>query len=67
MAGRSFHHGRFVQKLRHRAASQPTVVCREATVRKLINGERCKMALLAVLQQQHDYVLVQQQLRGFNR
>eukprot|EP00878_Enallax_costatus_P016143 GHUV01016932.1.p1 GENE.GHUV01016932.1~~GHUV01016932.1.p1 ORF type:complete len:460 (+),score=146.21 GHUV01016932.1:221-1600(+) len=37
IAGRSFHHGRFVQKLRHRAAAQPTVTCREATVRRLIN------------------------------
>lgn len=39
VAGRSFHHGRFVQKLRQRAAAQPSVTCREATVRKLINGE----------------------------
>lgn len=39
VAGRSFHHGRFVQKLRHRAASQPSVTCREATVRKLINDQ----------------------------
>lgn len=39
VAGRSFHHGRFVQKLRLRAASQQSVTCREATVRKLINGE----------------------------
>lgn len=39
VAGRSFHHGRFVQKLRQRAAAQPSVVCREATVRKLVNGE----------------------------
>ncbi|WIA08305.1 hypothetical protein OEZ85_007748 [Tetradesmus obliquus] len=37
VAGRSFHHGRFVQKLRLRAASQQSVTCREATVRKLIN------------------------------
>lgn len=39
VAGRSFHHGRFVQRLRTRAAAQPSVTCREATVRRLINGE----------------------------
>eukprot|EP00882_Tetradesmus_deserticola_P008468 GHRQ01008931.1.p1 GENE.GHRQ01008931.1~~GHRQ01008931.1.p1 ORF type:complete len:269 (+),score=81.44 GHRQ01008931.1:213-1019(+) len=37
VAGRSFHHGRFVQKLRLRAAAQQSVTCREATVRRLIN------------------------------
>jgi hypothetical protein len=40
VAGRSFHHGRFVQKLRLRAATQQSITCREATVRRLINGEQ---------------------------
>lgn len=39
VAGRSFHHGCFVQKLRHKAAAQPSVTCRQAFVRGLINGE----------------------------
>eukprot|EP01102_Stenamoeba_stenopodia_P004746 TRINITY_DN1508_c0_g1_i3.p2 TRINITY_DN1508_c0_g1~~TRINITY_DN1508_c0_g1_i3.p2 ORF type:complete len:502 (-),score=108.56 TRINITY_DN1508_c0_g1_i3:1968-3473(-) len=34
--GRSFHHGRFIQKLRLAALSQSTVEVREATVTKLI-------------------------------
>jgi squalene monooxygenase len=41
VAGRSFHHGCFVQQLRHKAASQPTVTIRQAFVRGLINGEGC--------------------------
>jgi hypothetical protein len=39
VAGRSFHHGRFVQRLRYAAASVPDVCLREGTVRRLINGE----------------------------
>lgn len=38
VAGRSFHNGRFVQRLRQAAAAQPTVSVRQATVRRLING-----------------------------
>lgn len=38
VAGRSFHNGRFVQRLRQAAAAQPTVTVRQATVRRLING-----------------------------
>jgi squalene monooxygenase len=40
VAGRSFHHGCFVQQLRHKAAAQPSVTCRQAFVRGLINGKR---------------------------
>jgi squalene monooxygenase len=39
VAGRSFHHGRFVQRLRYAAAAVPDVCVREGTVRRLINGE----------------------------
>ncbi|KAL4422281.1 hypothetical protein ABPG75_008478 [Micractinium tetrahymenae] len=39
IAGRSFHHGRFVQKLRQAAASQPSVTVRQGYVRKLINDQ----------------------------
>lgn len=39
VAGRSFHHGCFVQQLRHKAAAQPSVTCRQAFVKQLINGE----------------------------
>jgi hypothetical protein len=38
VAGRSFHHGRFVQQLRLAAAAMPGVTAREATVRRLLNG-----------------------------
>ena len=40
VAGRSFHHGRFVQRLRHAAAGVPGVTAREGTVRRLLNRER---------------------------
>lgn len=39
VAGRSFHHGCFVQKLRHKAAAQSSVTCRQAFVRGLINDK----------------------------
>lgn len=39
VAGRSFHHGCFVQNLRHKAAEQSSVTCRQAFVKGLINGE----------------------------
>lgn len=38
VAGRSFHHGRFIQRLRHAAAGVPTVTVREGNVRRLMNG-----------------------------
>jgi hypothetical protein len=38
VAGRSFHHGRFVQRLRHAATAVPGVTVRGATVRRLLNG-----------------------------
>lgn len=54
VAGRSFHHGRFVQRLRQRAAAQPSVTCREATVRRLINGERRRSSRRRLQQQQQQ-------------
>ncbi|KAK9863645.1 hypothetical protein WJX84_003359 [Apatococcus fuscideae] len=39
VAGRSFHNGCFVQRLRQAAASCPGVTLRQATVRRLINGK----------------------------
>lgn len=39
VAGRSFHHGRFVMKLRKAAASQQGVTMRQGLVKKLINAE----------------------------
>lgn len=39
VAGRSFHHGRFVQKLRAAAASQPNITIRQGMVKRLINAE----------------------------
>ncbi|KIZ01653.1 squalene monooxygenase [Monoraphidium neglectum] len=41
VAGRSFHHGRFVQQLRYAAAGTVGVTAREATVRRLLNDARC--------------------------
>ncbi|EFJ48412.1 hypothetical protein VOLCADRAFT_74714 [Volvox carteri f. nagariensis] len=38
VAGRSFHHGRFIQKLRGAAASCPSVTVRQGLVKKLVNG-----------------------------
>ena len=38
VAGRSFHHGRFIQKLRHKAASCPNVTMRQGVVKRLANG-----------------------------
>lgn len=39
VAGRSFHHGRFVQRMRLAAAAQPNVTMRQAFVKRLINAE----------------------------
>jgi squalene monooxygenase len=39
VAGRSFHHGRFVQQLRQAAAALPSVTVRQATVRALVNPQ----------------------------
>lgn len=44
VAGRSFHHGRFVQRLRQAVAALPSVSLRQGTVRRLINGERGRRA-----------------------
>lgn len=39
VAGRSFHHGRFVQKLREAAASLPNVTLRQGVAKGLLNAE----------------------------
>jgi squalene monooxygenase len=39
VAGRSFHHGRFVQRLRQTAASCPNVTVRQGIVKRLVNDE----------------------------
>ena len=39
VSGRSFTHGRFVQRLRHAAASAPGVTARQGTVKRLVNGQ----------------------------
>ena len=38
VAGRSFHHGRFIQKLRQAVYACPDVTVRQGIVKKLING-----------------------------
>lgn len=38
VAGRSFHNGRFVQRLREAAAAAPGVTLRQGTVRRLLSG-----------------------------
>ncbi|GFR50196.1 hypothetical protein Agub_g12364 [Astrephomene gubernaculifera] len=39
VTGRSFHHGRFIQKLRVAAASCPSVTVRQGLVKKLVNDK----------------------------
>eukprot|EP00891_Asterochloris_glomerata_P002286 jgi/Astpho2/2286/fgenesh1_pm.00040_%23_43_t len=39
VAGRSFHNGRFVQRLRQAAASVPSVTVRQAMVKRLLNDQ----------------------------
>mmetsp|Transcript_3063 Transcript_3063/g.7681 ORF Transcript_3063/g.7681 Transcript_3063/m.7681 type:complete len:513 (-) Transcript_3063:644-2182(-) len=39
VAGRSFHHGRFVQRMRQAAVQQKTVTMRQGFVKKLVNPE----------------------------
>lgn len=39
VAGRSFHNGRFVQRLRLRAAAAPRVVMRQGTVKRLVSAD----------------------------
>ncbi|KAF5835297.1 SE-domain-containing protein [Dunaliella salina] len=36
VAGRSFHHGRFVQKLRHLAATQPSLTMRQGLAKRIV-------------------------------
>ena len=38
ISGRSFHNGRFVQRLRQAAASLDSVTIRQGTVKRLLNG-----------------------------
>lgn len=39
VAGRSFHHGRFVQKMRIAASKSPNITMRQGFVKKLINAD----------------------------
>lgn len=39
VSGRSFHNGRFVQRLRQAAASLERVTVRQGTVKHLLNGD----------------------------
>lgn len=39
IAGRSFHHGRFIQKLRHAAAAHESVTMRQAVVLRLVGED----------------------------
>ena len=38
IAGRSFHNGRFVQRLRQAAAAQPSITVRQGVATALLNG-----------------------------
>lgn len=38
VAGRSFHNGRFVQRLRQAAASVPSITIRQGIAKRLLNG-----------------------------
>ena len=49
VAGRSFHNGRFVQRLRQAAASVPSLTVRQAMVKRLLNGEANHLAASKVL------------------
>ena len=40
VAGRSFHNGRFVQRLRQAAASMPSITIRQGIAKRLLNGAR---------------------------
>ena len=39
VAGRSFHNGRFVQRLREAAAGVPSVTLRQGIAKRLLNGK----------------------------
>ena len=49
VSGRSFHNGRFVQRLRQAAASQPHVTVRQGVVTRLLDGEPAAMIARACL------------------
>lgn len=38
VAGKAFHHGRFVQRLRQAAANEDSITIRQGIVKRLING-----------------------------
>ena len=44
VAGRSFHNGRFVQRLRHRAAAAPGVSLRQGAVKRLVAADGSEWA-----------------------
>lgn len=41
VAGRSFHNGRFVQRLREAAAGVSSITLRQGIAKRLLNGEAC--------------------------
>lgn len=45
VAGRSFHNGRFVQRLRQAAASRPSVTIRQGIAKRLLNGAQFFLVL----------------------
>ena len=49
VSGRSFHNGRFVQRLRQAAASQPHVTVRQGVVTRLLDGEPATVVARACL------------------
>ena len=54
VAGRSFHNGRFVQRLRQAAASQPRVTVRQGTVTRLLDGAALQAAFARPAVCQHS-------------
>ncbi len=49
VAGRSFHNGRFVQRLREAAAGVPSVTLRQGIAKRLLNGKsfRCSCSFVS--------------------
>ena len=46
VAGRSFHNGRFVQRLRQAAAACPSITVRQGVARRLLKGAAPYMCML---------------------
>ena len=58
IAGRSFHNGRFVQRLRQAAAAQPNITVRQGTVTALLNGESYVQYQLHFIDHKHILGLI---------